>query len=96
MKMEQAKRPRRSSKEIKELLGLFELSGMSAKQFCITYEISETVFYKWRGRYRTVQEKNQFIPLHVCSSPSSGLFAEVNGIRIYQVVSASFLKELLS
>jgi hypothetical protein len=94
--MEQAKKSRRSSKEIKELLESFDSSGMSAKQFCITNSISETVFYKWRGKYRRGEEKNQFIPLHVPSLPSSGLFAEVNGIRIYQVVSPSFLKELQS
>lgn len=93
--MEQAKRSRRSSKEIKELLELFDSSGISVKQFCSSNGISETVFYKWRGRYRMVEEKNEFIPLQLASSSSPGLFAEVNGIRIYQVVSASFLKELL-
>ena len=94
--MEQAKRSRRSSKEIKELLELFDSSGISVKQFCSSNGISETVFYKWRGRYRMVEEKNEFIPLQLASSSSPGLFAEVNGIRIYQVVSASFLKELLA
>jgi len=79
-----------------QLLELFDSSGLSAKQFCISYGISETVFYKWRGRYRAVEQKNDFIPLQVGPSPSPGLFAEVNGIRIYQAVTASFLKELLS
>lgn len=94
--MEQAKKSRRSSKEIKELLALFGSSGLSAKQFCLTNAISETVFYKWRGRYRMAEQKNAFIPLQVASCSSPGLFAEVNGIRIFQPVSASFLKELLS
>ena len=94
--MEQAKKSRRSSKEIKELLALFDSSGLSAKQFCTNNGISETAFYKWRGRYRTVEAKSDFIPLQVASSSSPGLFAEVNGIRIFQPVSASFLKELLS
>ena len=74
---------------------LFDSSGMSAKQFCIANAISETGFYKWRGRYRAVEGKNDFIPLQVAASGSHSLFAEVNGIRIYQAVSASFLKELL-
>ena len=93
--MDQAKRPRRSAKEIKELLVLFESSGVSAKQFCADNRISTAVFYKWRERYRTQEEKTDFIPLQVTSSASIALFAEVNGIRIYQAVSASFLKELL-
>lgn len=93
--MEQAKKSRRSSKEIKALLELFDSSGLSAKQFCLTNAISETVFYKWRGRYRMAKEKSDFIPLQVASLSSPGLFAEVNGIRIFQPVSASFLKELL-
>lgn len=93
--MEQVKRSRRTAKEIRELLELFGSSAMSAKQFCITNGISETVFYKWRGRYRAVEEKSEFIPLQVETAGSPGLFAEVNGIRIYQAVSASFLKELL-
>jgi hypothetical protein len=43
-----------------------------------------------------VEEKNDFIPLQVATSSSPVLFAEVKGIRIYQAVSASYLKELLS
>lgn len=93
--MESANRSRRSAKEIKALLELFDSSGMSAKQFCITNAISGTVFYKWRGRYRVGEENNDFIPLQVEASGLYGLFAEVNGIRIYQPVSASYLKELL-
>lgn len=94
MNMEQAKRSRRSS-EIRALLELFDSSGITAKQFCANNAISETAFYKWRGRYRAVEEKNDFIPLQVAASVSPGPFAEVNGIRIFQPVSASFLKELL-
>lgn len=96
MQQEQAKRSRRSAKEIRALLELFDSSGITAKQFCTNNGISETVFYKWRGRYRTVEEKNNFIPLQMEASGWHGLFAEVNGIRIYQAVSASFLKELLA
>jgi hypothetical protein len=95
MSMEQVKRSRRNAKEIKALLESFDSSEMTVKQFCTTNGLSETVFYKWRGRYRAVEENNDFIALQVSSSSSSGLFAEVNGIRIYQTVSASFLKELL-
>ncbi len=98
MEQDRAKRSRRTAKEIRRLLELFDTSGLNAKQFCITNAISETVFYKWCGRYRAMEEKNEFIPLEVSTAtPTEGaLFAEVSGIRIYQAVSASFLKELLA
>jgi len=98
MEQRQAKTTRRTATQIRELLDVFELSALTAKEFCSTRGISETAFYKWRGRYRTREEEQAFIPLHV-ASPSSGeaaLFAEVNGIRIYQAVPASYLKELAS
>ncbi len=98
MEQDRAKRSRRTAKEIRRLLELFDSSGQSPKEFCRTHGISDTVFYKWRGRYRAAEEKNEFIPLEVSTAtPTEGaLFAEVSGIRIYQAVSASFLKELLA
>lgn len=98
MEQRPARTPRRTASEIRVLLDLFDLSAVTAKEFCSTHGIRETAFYKWRGRYRTREEEQAFIPLHV-ASPSSGeaaLFAEVNGIRIYQAVPASYLKELVS
>lgn len=97
MEQRQTRTPRRTAKEIKELLDLFELSALTAKQFCSTRGISETAFYKWRGRYRSVEVTSDFIPLQVAATSSEGaLFAEVSGIRIYQAVPAAYLKELLS
>lgn len=47
-------------------------------------------------------EEKEFVPLVLTSAPEStnpgegNLFAEVNGIKIYQRVNADFLKSLLS
>ena len=99
MESEQTKRERRTSLEIKSLLASFTQSGMGAKAFCQMHGISEAAFYKWKSRYSVNDSVNQsgFITL----PPSAGLFgpslfAEVRGIKIYQAVESSYLKDLLS
>lgn len=99
MEQEQIKRARRSSAEVRQLLELFSQSGMSAKEFCVLHSISEAGFYKWRSRYSNKPSggENNFVMLREASAvhDSSVLFAEVKGIRFYQAVSASYLKELI-
>ena len=100
MELEQIKRARRTSAEIKNLLEMFSQSGMSAKDFCMLHRISEAGFYKWRSRYvnTTTAKPNNFVILQEPSEVRSDsmLFAEVKGIRIYQAVTAQYLKELLA
>jgi len=100
MEEQQNKRIRRTSVEIKRLLEDFNQAGIVAKEFCILHNISEAGFYKWRSRYSEVPQvkKNSFITLKNASVlPREGsLFAEVRGIRIFQPVAASYLKELLT
>ena len=99
MEDQQIKRPRRTSAEIRKLLEAFSHAAISAKEFCMQHDISEAGFYKWRSRYgdSLSENKNDFILLKHTSNPlpESTLFAEVKGIRIYQPVAASYLKELL-
>jgi hypothetical protein len=94
------KRTRRTSAEIKQLLEDFKLSGINANEFCKSIGITEGVFYKWRSRYgeKAPPKQNGFVNLQTPSTAGCepGLFAEVKGIRIYQTVSAQFLKELLA
>jgi hypothetical protein len=89
---------RRNKEQIMDLLRVFESSNFSVKEFCKTHKINAVNFHKRRSRYnvKTGGKKriSGFASVDV-ASPRSGLFAEVNGIRIYQPVSASFLKELL-
>ena len=95
-------RTRRNKQQIQDLLNEFEQSNLSAKDFCKKHHISRPNFHKWKSRYtsnRVIKNKNAgFAAVEVVDSSTvlRGLFAEVKGIRIYQPVSASFLRELLA
>jgi hypothetical protein len=94
-------RYRRSRQQVQELLNLFAKSNVSVKDFCKQHTISAANFHKWRSRYKSnlVSKENTsgFATVDVVDSLPGlqSLFAEVKGIKIYQRVSASFLKELL-
>lgn len=103
MQQEVAKRSRRSSKQVQELIQQYEQSGLGVKQFCQMHGLSAAGFYKMRNRYQNkakVKAKTSFIPVALTSTSTTSsrpasLFCEVKGIKIYQVVSATFLKELI-
>lgn len=93
---------RRSNSEIINLLNEFEKTGVSVKEFCITHSIGKATFHKWQSRYKSKPDKQRkragFARLHIVPSAlhtQPPLFAEVNGIKIYQPVRASYLKEFL-
>lgn len=95
-------RHRRNKQQIRELLKLHSASNISVKDFCVEHNIHPAVFYKWKNRYKSKvvgkPKVSGFTTLDVVEgSPVSlpRLFAEVKGIRIYQPVSALFLKELM-
>ena len=101
MEEQQNLRIRRRSDEIKKLLNEFTDGGLTIKEFCIQHSITEAVFHMWRSRYSDGLPNNKggFVTLKQTGSGrafNDALFAEVNGIRIYQVVSAGYLKELLA
>ena len=101
-------RQRRSKQEVKDLLIAFEKSNSTIKEFCEDQNLSYGVFQKWRSRHGssarrkrtltaqefTKTEKPGFADVRIIPS-SAALFAEVNGIKIFQPVAASYLKELL-
>lgn len=93
---------RRSKAQILELLWEFDKSpGISVKDFCRLHKISEGSFYTARKRHRLQLTSNQqssgFIGITqpTVSVAAGSLFAEVNGIRIYQAVPADYLKSLV-
>ena len=93
-------RSRRSKQQIKDLLHEFDKSTGTVNEFCKLHSISKGTFHKWKSRYRLASgntKRSGFAKLDVMdpSLPAPALFAEVKGIRIYQPVTASFLKELL-
>ena len=96
------RRAGRSSREIKELLQSFEQSGDDIKSFCQAYNIGVSTLQKWKSRYGkkegTPVIEEGFVSLQIspaAGDTKEGLFAEVRGIKLYQPVAASYLKELL-
>lgn len=89
----------RSKQEIEVLLHDWEKSGQSVKRFCSSLGIAEGTFYHWKKKFSKdpgISGKAGFAPIEIVPSTSNGLFAEVGSIKIYQPVSAAYLKELLA
>jgi len=80
------------------LLGKFKTAHTSVKEFCKRKGIEEKVFRKWQSRYKDSVKTNAGfarLQIHTGSTNSAEqLFAEVKGIKLYQAVSASYLKDL--
>lgn len=96
--MMEAKRVRkfRGKAAILQLLQEQAGSGQSIKTFCAAHDIATGTFHNWKHKYGlgSPQEPAGFASLQVIPEP--GLFAIVGTIKIYQSVSAAYLKELLS
>ena len=95
---ESSPRPRRNSQQISALLAKFNSSGLTVSDFCERHQINENNLRKWISRAKQKANKKEirrsaFAAVQVTTSESV-LFAEVDGIRIYQPVTASYLKEL--
>lgn len=88
--------------QISEIIARYDKkNGFTVKEFCKRNGISEGSFYSARGRQRSFakssRKKTGFIAIGTSPSPQSAtLFAEVNGIKIYQAVPADYLKDLIS
>ena len=95
-KKEKAVRKFRGEAAIIRLLQEQVQSGQSIKSFCAAQGIAEGTFHNWKQRYGVgeVPASGGFATLQVMPEP--GLFAMVGGIKIYQPVSAAYLKELVS
>lgn len=93
------RRTRRTREQIENLLTEFSKTGETIKQFCQQHNISAGTFHKWQSRHKgKVLKKvngSGFAAITVAPLSTGNLFAEVKGIRIYQPVSAAYIKELL-
>ena len=97
---------RRTSKQIVKLLKDYaSKQDLTIVEFCKLNDVNKSNFYNWQKRYAIKESKpveaKGFVPLKLTPSPSSSdsgplLFAEVKGIRLYQVVTSEYLKALLS
>jgi hypothetical protein len=86
----------RGKGEILRLLQEYSKSGQNIKSFCALRNISPGTFHRWKHKYSEtgpVSDPIGFGPLQIIPEP--GLFAAVGAIRIYQPVSAAYLKELV-
>ena len=93
---------RRSKDQMLELLKAFDKNhGMTVKAFCAHHKITEASFYTARKRYRSANSSKQktsgfiAIPSPAFKESPGPLFAEVNGIKLYQAVPADYLKALI-
>jgi hypothetical protein len=95
------------SQDVFKLLEEFETNGkITAREFCARHQMTHSKFYYWLKQYRNRHADSPvskgFVPLVVktksfLSAPGTNcLFAEVNGIRLYQVVPPEYLKFLAS
>jgi hypothetical protein len=98
---QKARRLRRTHSELESLLKEFESSkDITIKEFCRQHQLGEGTFYNFRKRYRQHSSKadrtGKFIAITSVSQErvAERLFAEVNGIRLYQPVTAEYLKSL--
>lgn len=86
---------RRNRAEIQLLLEAFAKAGQSVQSFCYAHNIGRSTFHKWQSRYSI---SKAFADIEIVGGGvqhGTTLFAEVKGIRIYQPVSAAYLKALL-
>jgi transposase-like protein len=86
----------RSKADILNILQEQIQSGQNIKSYCAAHGIAGGAFHRWKQKYGMGEDlrRSGFASLHV--APEPGLFAIVGNIRIYQPVSAAYLKELMS
>jgi transposase-like protein len=92
----------RGEEAILNILADYKKSNLSIKAFCLEHNIASASFHNWKKKYsrRTIKpaKPTGFAALQITSPATSKapLFAEVKEIKIYQWVTAAYLKELLS
>lgn len=87
-------RRRRTRAQIHQLLSQFAESTLTVADFCKNNDIHPANFQKWKSRYKKQDKPTAGSGFAVIDISAPGLFAEVNGIRIYQMVDAAYLKAL--
>lgn len=106
IKADNPKRSRCSEKKIRALLEKYNAQDkLSVRKFSKKHKIHRATFYNWLKTYSNKnapnKEQKTFVPIEVRSttvpvvSDIPALFAEVNGIRLYHLVSPDYLKALL-
>ena len=92
----------RGEEAILNILADYKKSKLSIKAFCLEQNIASATFHNWKKRYgKLTQKVNRtigFAALQITTTPAVAepLFASVKEIKLYQWVTAAYLKELLA
>ncbi len=94
----------RGEETILNILSEYRKSNLSIKAFCIENNIAAATFHTWKKKYSSKHKGKPdqgrgFTALQITPSVPDMepvLFAEVKGIKIYQPVTAVYLKALLA
>jgi hypothetical protein len=87
---------RPSEQKILAMIDEYEQSGFSVEEYCQINELNESTFTSWLGRYRSKEVSPGYVAVTIPADLQEGsVFAECRGIKFYQRVEASYLKELL-
>ena len=94
-----------TAEEMFDLIARCKNSGQAVQSFCRLHGLTEARYYYWQKKYlnqtknagEATEENFSFVKLGntISNNGVLSLFAEVNGIRLYKEVPASYLKELI-
>lgn len=87
---------RPSREVIESLLSEYESSGFSLGEYCEYKGINAATLEGWLQRYRSKEISKGYVEVTIPDLEEGSLFAEVRGIKLYQRVEATYLKELIN
>jgi hypothetical protein len=91
----------RGKESILRILDEYKKSGLSIKAFCLQNKINPASFHNWKKKYCgglvNPAKRTGFAAVQITVPPAVAepLFVSVKEIKIYQWVTAAYLKELL-
>ena len=71
----------RSSTEWKGIISDYESSNMSASEYCLHYNLTRSVFGKWKGKFAK-SKPGKFIPLSRMEDPSTQSLSFSSSVKI--------------
>ena len=80
----------------------WQASGLAQKSFCEQQDLKYNTFYYWYKQFRRSESSQQdaFVPVSFSQTPAavfaSVVFSSGSSVQLHQVVSAQYLKELIS
>jgi hypothetical protein len=95
-------RVNRTTEEMYNLIAGYKNCEMTVREYCERNDLAPGTYYYWQKKYYNLNgasdtSQSGFSLLQMQDSlQQPGLFAEVKGIKLYRVVPASYLKELIS